>query len=150
MLLMRMVGQPCNMRLTKGNTAMTQLLLGAQAAVDAAGARGCTALLRAAYYGHAAVAQLLLGARAAVNVADAAGLTALHIAASKGRVAVVQLLLGAQDAVATDVIAGAAGAAAAAGHSGVAVALFKALMARDSAAAAAPLETDQSLAAAVL
>jgi ankyrin repeat protein len=98
-----------------GHTEIVQLLLNAQAAVDAVGvdlrSSSCRSLISALHLaasrGHTAVVQLLVNADAAVNAADAQGCTDLHKAAGTGSMAVVQLLLDAQ----ADVNAAAAAAA---------------------------------------
>jgi hypothetical protein len=127
----------------RGHAPIVQLLLSAPAAVNAADVGGWTALQKAANKGHILVVRLLLSAGVAVNAADAVGWTALRKAASNGHTAVVQLLLGAQEALASEEdLACAAVPAAAAGHVKLAVVLLKALMARDSAAAATLLADD--------
>jgi hypothetical protein len=78
-----------------------QLLLDAQAAVDATTDDMLTALYYAAQEGHTAVVQQLLGAKASVHVVDDENMTPLHKAAYNGHTAVVQLLLNAQSAVDT-------------------------------------------------
>jgi ankyrin repeat protein len=83
----------------QGSAAAVQLLLDAQANMDAVDCRDLTALHLAAFEGHTAVVQMLLDVQASVNAADTRGYTALHLAAREGRTAIVQLLLKVQAAV---------------------------------------------------
>jgi ankyrin repeat protein len=132
----------------QGHTAVVELLLHARAAANAADDSGGTALHQAAWNGHLAVVQVLLDAAAEMNSADAWGRTPVYCAATAGHTLAVQLLLSAPQ-LTTEAMAGAARAAAAAGHTELAIMVVKALMSRDSSAAAAEL-ADPPLAAEVL
>ncbi|CAK9118552.1 unnamed protein product [Durusdinium trenchii] len=87
-----------HMAAMEGHRDVLQLLVEANAAVDAGNYHGWTALIFAASKGHDGAVQLLLGAKA--DAANENGATALSLAAGNGHDGAVQLLLGAKADVA--------------------------------------------------
>ena len=82
-----------------GHKEVAEVLLRANAAVDAQDSVGWTPLHKAALNGHKEVADVLLRAHAAVDAQDSAGCTPLHRAAGGGCIEVADVLLRAHAAV---------------------------------------------------
>ena len=75
------------------NVKVARMLLGAGAAVDAANAKGGTALHDAAGHNDVEMARMLLESGAAIDPRGAALETALHVAASRGHAEVARVLV---------------------------------------------------------
>lgn len=78
-----------------GHANLVELLLSANASVDAPNEEGATPLCIAAQNGHTAVIELLLTAKASVDAPTQDGATPLSVAAQQGHTAAVERLLGA-------------------------------------------------------
>eukprot|EP01046_Picozoa_sp_COSAG06_P040820 COSAG06_NODE_4980_length_3811_cov_4.290140_1_plen_592_part_00 len=84
-----------------GHTATIELLLSANASVDAPDQDGFTPLYIAAANGHTAAIELLLAAKAGVDTPAQDGVTPLWSAANEGHTAAIELLLAAKAGVDT-------------------------------------------------
>ncbi len=72
---------------------LKRLLLGGNCLLDLANGMGCTALQRAAYYGHVTIIEYLIAAQVDINQTDTEQKTALFVAAEEGHLGAVSALL---------------------------------------------------------
>ncbi len=79
-----------------GHASVVEVLLKAEANVNAVDSKGFTPLHVAAENGHASVVEVLLKAKANVNAVGSEGWTPLHVAAENGHASVVEVLLKAE------------------------------------------------------